>query len=122
MCIRDSFLHTVHLAEEGHPWWSLATGIWLLLSVLVSVAGVLVGRLRTGDGMHPAKSLLLTALVHADTVEAFVEAGPELKVQLVILWTGVHTHDFEVGTTTAERLAWIFGLSHNVANKLFFCL
>ena len=92
------FLHTVHLAEEGHPWWSLATGVWLLLSVLVSVAVVLVGRLRTGDGMHPAKYLLLTALVHADTVEAFVEAGPELVVQLVILWTGVHTHDFEVST------------------------
>jgi len=56
---------------------------------------VLVGRCRTGDPMSPGKYVLLTAVIHADIVEAFVESGPEVVVQLLLTWNGVHKHDFQ---------------------------
>ena len=34
--------------------------------------------------------------VHTEYGEAFFQSGPQLITQLVLFWTGVHTHDFQV--------------------------
>ena len=42
------------------------------------------------------KYLLLLLKVHTEYGEAFFQSGPQLITQLVLFWTGVHTHDFQV--------------------------
>ena len=85
-----------HLLSRGHPYWCLAVLVWVVAAVFISCLYVLLGRCRQGDPMTGAKFLVLGIKVHAEIVAAYFQSGPSLIVQLVIVWSGVHQHDFEV--------------------------
>jgi len=85
--------HTGHLLGGGHGYAGLATGVWVVIGWGVAVGAVLTGRCRTGDPMPCGKYALLAMVIHADIVGAFVESGPELVVQMVLVWSGVNKYD-----------------------------
>ena len=85
-----------HLICDGHPNWGLAILGWILVALLISFLYVLAGRCRQGDPMTVTKYVLLSLKVHAEIVAAYFQSGPSLIVQLVIVWSGVHRHDYEV--------------------------
>ena len=91
---------------------------WVVIGLLASLLAVAVQRCRHGSPLPAYKYLLLTLKVQYSTVqyntvhtstynylllkvhteygEAFFQSGPQLITQLVLFWTGVHTHDFQV--------------------------
>ena len=46
--------------------------------------------------VHTSTYKYLLLKVHTEYGEAFFQSGPQLITQLVLFWTGVHTHDFQV--------------------------
>ena len=87
-----------------------------MIGLLASLLAVAVQRCRHGSPLPAYKYLLLTLKVqysstvptstykylllllkvHTEYGEAFFQSGPQLITQLVLFWTGVHTHDFQV--------------------------
>ena len=88
----------------------------MVIGLLASLLAVAVQRCRHGSPLPAYKYLLLTLKVqysstvptstykypiltlkvHTEYGEAFFQSGPQLITQLVLFWTGVHTHDFQV--------------------------
>ena len=54
------------------------------------------GAVQYSTSTSTYKCPLLTLKVHTEYGEAFFQSGPQLITQLVLFWTGVHTHDFQV--------------------------
>ena len=98
----SDILFCVYLALDDQLLWSLAVGGWVVLALLLSILAVIVERCRRGVPLSTCKYLLMTFKIHAEIGEAFLESGPQLVTQLMILWAGIHQHDFQVSLC----LAW----------------
>ena len=94
--IGSDILLCVHLILEDHLFWGIAVAGWVVLAILMSILAVIVERCRRGVPMSPCKYILMSSKIHAEIGEAFFESGPQLVTQLMILWSGIHQHDFEV--------------------------
>eukprot|EP00092_Neocalanus_flemingeri_P020266 GFUD01021948.1.p1 GENE.GFUD01021948.1~~GFUD01021948.1.p1 ORF type:complete len:578 (+),score=103.58 GFUD01021948.1:72-1805(+) len=108
--IGSDILLSVHLILEDHLYWGLAVAGWVGFAFLMSVLAVLVERCRRGVPMSPCKYILMSLKIHAEIGEAFFQSGPQLITQLVILWSGIHQHDFEtyIGSPSLDwAWAWL---------------
>ena len=54
--------------------------------------------------VHTSTYKYLLLKVHTEYGEAFFQSGPQLITQLVLFWTGVHTHDFQVTVLLLVKL------------------
>lgn len=93
--IASDILLCVHLVRNDHLYWGLVVAGWVVFAFLISILAVLVERCRRGIPMSPCKYILMSLKIHAEIGEAFFQSGPQLITQLVIIWSGVHQHDFE---------------------------
>ncbi len=88
------------LFSLGHPSWGLLTLLFPLLAAGAAAASVLLGRCRRGwsrsSPMPPRKALALALRALATVCEGLFESGPELVLQSVVLFHGVHIEDFKV--------------------------
>ncbi len=107
-------LHAASLLDSGHPWWGGLTLAFPVLAVAAAAASVLVGRLRSGNPMGCAKFALLTLRALVALFEGLFESAPQLVLQLVVVFRGVHLEDLALLTDIDERFSWPWfrGLFH----------
>ena len=94
--LASDLLVCVHLVLEEHLAWAALIGLFILTGFIASFLSVLIQRCRRGVPLTPYKYFLLSFKVHAEYGEAFFQSGPQLIIQLILFWTGVQTHDFQV--------------------------
>ena len=92
----SDILLCVHLVLEEHYLWAALIGSWILTGFIFSFLAVVTERCRRQIPLSSCKYLLLTWKIHTEYGQAFYQAGPQLLTQLVLFWTGVHLHEFQV--------------------------
>ena len=107
--ISSDILLCVHLILEDHLFWAIAVEGWVVLAIVMSIFAVIVERCRRGVPMSPCKYILMSMKIHAEIGEAFFESGPQLVTQLMLLWSGILQHDFEV---TKKDLLYLYILTN----------
>jgi hypothetical protein len=102
-------LQSASLFSLGHPAWAGLTLALPVVAVIAAVVSVCVGRLvrGRGDGMSAGKFLLLSARALTALFEGLFESGPELVLQAVVLFHGVHAEDFQI-LADAEQVCTSF--------------
>ena len=94
--LASDLLVCVHLLLEKQLAWAALIGLFVLTGFIASLLSVLIQRCRRGVPLTAYKYFLLSFKVHAEYGEAFFQSGPQLIIQLILFWTGVQTHDFQV--------------------------
>jgi hypothetical protein len=80
--------HSARLFYNSHSVWGTLTILFPLLAIFAVVSAVVGGRIQKGD---PMSYKVIVSL--ASFFEAFFESGPQLVLQLTILWRGVLLDD-----------------------------
>jgi hypothetical protein len=105
----------VHLYLKGEPLWGSLTLLWLAVGLLAALAGVTVGRCRTGDSMSCYKFSLLTLKLYVEVIQGFFISGKLVAAEICetqLLISSSQRFEFRVVEPELQRAA-SFGRSRN---------
>ena len=87
----------VGLIHIGHVYWGTMTLLFPLNAVFCSCFSTLIARWRHGNPTMSALKFSLLSLKNLATIfEGFFESGPELILQMILIFHGVHNQDISV--------------------------
>jgi hypothetical protein len=72
---------SVHLFLKGEQLWGWLTLLWLAVGLLAALAGVTLGRCRTGDSMSCYKFSLLTLKLYVEVIQGFFMSGNQSRYE-----------------------------------------